>query len=79
MEIAAYVEEAAEALHLPTELRKVMRTISFDLGDEEWYSTYHEFQETAIPVEVSSWALRLIGWLQFSYPQGPAFREASCC
>ena len=79
MEIAAYVEEAAEALHLPTELREVMRTISFDLGDEEWYSTYHEFQETAIPVEVSSWALRLIGWLQFSYPQGPAFREASCC
>ena len=79
MEIAAYVEEAAKALSLPKELREVMRTISYDPGDEEWYSTYHEFQETAIPVEVFSWSLRLIGWLQFAYPQGPAFPEASCC
>ena len=79
MKIAAYVKEAAEALHLPKELREVMRTISYDPGDEEWYSTYHEFPESAIPVEVFFWTLRLIGWLQFSYPQGPAFREVSCC
>ncbi len=78
MKIVPYVEEAAEALGLPEELRAVMRTISYDPGDEEWYSTYHEFQETAIPVEIFSWALRLIGWLQFAYPQGPAFPEASC-
>ena len=79
MEIAAYVEEAAESLNLPKELREVVRIISYDPGDEEWYSTSHEFQESVIPVEVSSWALRLIGWLQFAYPEGPAFSEASCC
>ena len=79
MKIVPYAEEAAEALGLPEELREVIRTISYDPGDEEWYSTYHEFQETAIPVEIFSWALRLIGWLQFAYPQGPAFPEASCC
>jgi hypothetical protein len=78
MEITAYVEEAAEALRLPKELREVLRTISYDSGDEEWYSTYHEFQESAIPVEVFSWSLRLIGWLQYAHPQGPGFPEASC-
>jgi hypothetical protein len=79
MAITDYVEEAAEALHLPEELRQVMRTISYDPGAQEWYATYRNFQESAIPVEIFSWALRLIGWLQFVYPQGPEFPEASCC
>ncbi len=78
MAIADYVEEAAEALRLPKELRQVMMTISYDPGDQEWYSTYHDFQESAIPVEVFSWALRLIGWLQSVYPHGPDLPEASC-
>jgi hypothetical protein len=77
MKITPYVEEAAMALGLPKELQEVMGTISYDPGDAEWYSTYHEFRETAIPAEVFSWALRLIGWLQYAYPQGPAFPEAS--
>lgn len=79
MDIVDYVAEAAEALQLPPELRQVMRTISYDAGDREWYSTYHEFREAAIPSEVFSWSLRLIGWLQFTYPQGPVFSEASYC
>ena len=78
MEIADYVAEAAEHLQLPEGLRAVMQTIFYDPGDHEWYSTYHDLQDAAVPVEVFSWALRLIGWLQFTYPQGPPLSEASC-
>ena len=77
MTITDYVGEAAEALNLPEELRTVMGTIAYDRRDAEWYSTYHAFQEAAFTVEVFSWALRLIGWLQYTYPQGPAFPETS--
>ncbi|MEW6386166.1 MAG: hypothetical protein AB1491_01430 [Thermodesulfobacteriota bacterium] len=78
MAITDYVEEAAEALRLPEELRRIIRTIFYDPGAQEWYANYHDFQEAAIPVEIFSWALRLIGWLKFAYPQGPEFPEASC-
>jgi hypothetical protein len=78
MTIKDYVEEAAEALCLPEELHQVMMTISYDPGDQEWYSTYHDLQEFAIPAEVLTWALRLVGWLQFAYPHGPDLPEASC-
>jgi hypothetical protein len=78
MAITTYVEKAAEALRLPEQLQQVMMTISYDPGDQEWYSTYHDFQESAIPAEVLTWALRLIGWLQFVYPHGPDLPEASC-
>lgn len=79
MEIAGYVEEAAEVLHLPEELRHLIKTISYDPGDQEWYSAYHEYEESIIRPEVFNWSLRLVGWLQYHYPQGPPFPEASCC
>jgi hypothetical protein len=78
MEITGCVEEAAAALCLPRDLRQIIRTISYDSGDQEWYSTCHDFQEP-MPGEVFLWALRLIGWLQYNYPQGPLSQEVSCC
>jgi hypothetical protein len=77
MTITDYLEEAAKALRLPEELRQVMHTISYDPGDQEWFSSNHEYEDSAIRVEIFSWALRLIGWLQYKYPQGPPFPEVS--
>ena len=79
METTGYVEKAAEALHLSEKLRQLIPTISYDPGDQEWYSAYHEYEESIIRPEVFNWSLRLVGWLQYNYPQGPAFLEASCC
>lgn len=78
MEITDYVEEAAQALRMPEEFWPAVGSISFDVGDQEWYSACHLSGEM-ITAETHAWTLRLIGWLQFNYPEGPAFQEASCC
>ncbi len=78
MELDNYVAEAARALHLPEEFWPTVSRISFDLGDREWYSAYHVSGEM-ISAEAHAWVLRLIGWLQYKYPEGPALPEASCC
>ncbi|MEW6659357.1 MAG: hypothetical protein AB1424_11925 [Thermodesulfobacteriota bacterium] len=78
MEMADYLAEAAKALRLPEEFWPNVSGISFDVGDQEWYSACHVSGEMISP-EAHAWVLKLIGWLQFNYPQGPAFPEASCC
>jgi hypothetical protein len=76
MAISEYVIEAAQAVRLPGELQEILGTISYDPGDGEWYSDYHDLHESSVPVEIFTWALRLIGWLQSAYPHGPDFPEA---
>ena len=41
MEITDYVEEAAQALRMPEEFWPGVGGISFDVGDQEWYSACH--------------------------------------
>ncbi len=78
MEIFECVAEAAKALRLPKELLPAVQSISFDVGGQEWYSSCHTSGEIISP-EVNTWVLKLIGWLQFNYPEGSAFQEAFCC
>ncbi len=78
MEIFDCVAEAAKALRLPKELWPTVNSISFDVGDREWYSSCH-FSGEIISPEINAWVLKLIGWLQFNYPEGPALQEAFCC
>jgi hypothetical protein len=52
MAICEYVMEAAQALRLPGELQEILGTISYDPGDGEWYSDYHDLHESSVPVEI---------------------------
>jgi hypothetical protein len=38
-----------------------MRNISYDPGDQEWFSIYYDLQESAIPVQIFSWDAGSVG------------------
>jgi hypothetical protein len=79
MELIDYVEEAASALRVPKRHRYIIRSITYDPLDREWDADCLRLETSLLAVEPHEWILKTIGWLQYNYPDGPEFPEASCC
>ena len=68
-----YVIEAAEALDAPGEIWLFRHKILFDPASREWRFTGSGFTGLRFVGETRHWILRICGWLQFKYPDGPVF------
>jgi hypothetical protein len=68
-----YVVEAAEALDAPGEIWLFRHKILFDSASREWRLTSPGSTELKIVGETRHWILRICGWLQFKYPEGPVY------
>ena len=68
-----YVIEAAEALDAPGEIWLFRHKICFDPASREWRFTGSGFTGLKFVGETRHWILRICGWLQFKYPDGPVF------
>ena len=68
-----YVVEAAEALDAPGEIWLFRHKILFDPARREWRLTGSGFTGLKFVGETRHWILRICGWLQFKYPEGPVY------
>jgi hypothetical protein len=70
MVVTRHVSEAAAALSVPCEARGILTDLDYDPVIVEWHLNWQCFEETA---EAKIWALKICGWLQYKYPDGPAW------
>ncbi len=68
-----YVTEAAEALAAPGEIWLFRHKILFDPTSREWRLAGPGSPELRFVGETRHWILRICGWLQFKYPEGPVY------
>ncbi len=68
-----YVGEAAEALDAPGEIWLFRHKIFFDPASQEWRLAGSGFTGLKFAGETRHWILRICGWLQFQYPEGPVY------
>ncbi len=66
-----YVGEAAEALEAPGEIWLFRDKILFDPANREWRFINSQVKGLQFIGETRYWVLRICGWLQFKYPEGP--------
>jgi hypothetical protein len=66
-----YLVEAAEALEAPGEMWLFRDKISYDPASREWRLTGSGFTGLKFVGETRHWILRICGWLQCKYPEGP--------
>lgn len=71
MKLEALVEEAAKALRLPEELWPLTQNISYHPEEGEYQPHRDESLEVYLASKSYEWILRIAGWLQSAYPQGP--------
>jgi len=72
MVVTRHVAEAVEALRAPTPygVREIRNNIDYDPMIEEWRLNRQCFEG---PADVKIWALKICGWLQYKYPDGPVW------
>ncbi len=68
--IKRYGAEAAEALGVPWEPNEILTDLSYDPVAREWHLNRLKFET---PADARIWGLKIIGWLQYKYPDGPAW------
>jgi len=66
-----YVAEAAETLDAPGEIWLFRDKIFYDPANREWRCIGSYLKELRFIGETRYWVLRICGWLQFKYPEGP--------
>ena len=66
-----YVVEAAEALDAPGEIWLFRHKISYDPVSRRWHLTGSGSTGLKFIGETRNWVLRICGWLQNKYPEGP--------
>jgi hypothetical protein len=77
MQLSDYVHEAAAALEPPVRVRPLLKNIRYDHHAQEWYIACHDAVLASFPLDIKLWVHRLIGWLQYRFPRGPAWSAAS--
>jgi hypothetical protein len=70
MVVTRHVAEAAEALRAPYGEREILTNLDYDPVIEEWNFNWQCFKG---PADAKIWALKICGWLQYKYPDGPAW------
>ncbi len=70
MVVTRHVAEAAEALRAPYGAREILTNLDYDPVIEEWHLNWQCFEG---PGDAKIWALKICGWLQYKYPDGPAW------
>jgi hypothetical protein len=70
---ADYLAEAAEALDAPGEIWLFRHNILLDPASREWRLAGSGFTELKFVGETRHWILRICGWLQCRYPEGPIY------
>jgi len=65
-----YCAEAAEALGVPYEAGEILTNLNYDPVIREWYWNWQNFEG---PADARIWAHKICGWLQYKYPDGPAW------
>jgi hypothetical protein len=70
MVITGYVAEAAEALLAPYESVEILTNLNYDSMIGEWH---WDWQYVKGPADARIWGLKICGWLQYKYPDGPAW------
>jgi hypothetical protein len=70
MLIAGYVAEASEALRAPYETEEIMTNLTYDPVIGEWHCNWQYYKG---PSDARTWGLKICGWLQYKYPDGPAW------
>ncbi len=73
MNNADYLAEAAEALDAPGEIWLFRHKILFDPASQEWRLVGSGFTELKSVGETRHWILKICGWLQSKYPEGPVY------
>jgi hypothetical protein len=68
-----YVGEAAEALDAPGEIWLFRNHIFYDPANQEWRFSGSDLQGLKFVGEVRDWVLKICGWLQWKYPEGPVY------
>ena len=76
MVVARYVAEAAEALRAPYEAEEILTNLNYDPVIREWHWDLPYFKG---PADARIWGLKICGWLQYKYPDGPALVNNSLC
>jgi hypothetical protein len=69
MVVMGYVAEATEALHAPYEAGEILTNLNYDPVIGEWHWDWRYFKG---PADARIWGLKICGWLQYKYPNGPA-------
>jgi hypothetical protein len=68
---ADYVVEAAEVLAAPGEIWLFRDKIFFDPASREWRFNGVPLKGLKFIGETRHWILKICGWLQSKYPEGP--------
>jgi hypothetical protein len=71
MELENYVIEAAAALAAPPEVWLFRHNLNYDWSGQEWRFEGPYAKGPKALTEMREWLERILGWLQFKYPQGP--------
>ncbi len=70
MIVKRYGAEAAEALGVPYEAGEILTNLNYDPLIGEWHWHCQNFEG---PADARIWVLKICGWLQYKYPDGPAW------
>ncbi len=68
--VRRYGAEAAAALGAPREAGEILTDLNYDPMVREWHLNWQKFEG---PADARIWGLKIIGWLQYKYPDGPAW------
>jgi hypothetical protein len=72
MDLVNYVFEAATALAAPAEVWLFRHNFNYDWHGQEWRFEGACAKGPKASTEIrQEWVERILGWLQFNYPQGP--------